>query len=186
MLCPPTATNFQWRNEMKNQMSLWVGYLLLAGVCMAPRAAHAQCTNASLVGGWGYELSGMITLSPWYQQFRAEAGLFTFDGAGNFTLTDTVSINGTVTRGQLSQGTYTVNSNCTGTLAVHRDPQVVHFTFQLATTSPVLLGTFPIPTIMPTDMALQCTDPDAEAYFPVQPGIGPGYRSVYVGTAAPQ
>jgi len=48
---------------------------------------------------------------------RAEIGIVTFDGAGNFTGKDTYNVAGVVARGTLT-GTYVVNADCTGSLTV--------------------------------------------------------------------
>jgi len=82
---------------------------------------HAQsgCSVASLSGNYGFiQPAGSVHLSakapsvPW--QF---AGLVTFDGAGNASASYAVSINGKIYTNQTVAGPYTVNSDCTGTVA---------------------------------------------------------------------
>ena len=149
---------------MKSQISLWI-LCFMASVFLAPHVAHAQCNNASLDNGWAYSLSGTVQPKGTVQ-VRTEAGLLTFDGAGHFTLKDTASINGTVTRWQVSQGTYYVNPNCTGALIVHRDSYVVHFSFTLSVNTLTLAG----------------TDTDIQEWDPVNSV----YVSTYSGTATKQ
>jgi hypothetical protein len=43
-------------------------------------------------------------------------GVLTFDGTGSFTDTHTLSVNGVIFRGLQRPGTYTVNSDCTGSM----------------------------------------------------------------------
>ena len=86
------------------------------------RAVYAQsgCTNATLTGNYGFVFSGLGTetkstnskLVPFYGE-----GLGTFDGVGSFSATYTFSLNGDggVPNNPYS-ATYTVNSDCTGSL----------------------------------------------------------------------
>lgn len=84
---------------------LFTSFFLLG---LAPEI-RAQCSVATLSGTYGYTASGSaIGIGP-----VVSAGVWTFDGAGNFTLVDTESLNGTIIRRNLT-GTYTVQANCTG------------------------------------------------------------------------
>ena len=49
----------------------------------------------------------------------AAAGLLVFDGAGHVAVTDSVSVNGSITRLETYTGTYFVNSNGAGSLTLH-------------------------------------------------------------------
>ena len=82
---------------------------------------HAQsgCSVATLSGNYGFiQPAGFTRLHPkspsvpW--QFE---GLLTFDGSGNASATYATAVNGQVFTNQTTAGTYTVNSNCTGSLA---------------------------------------------------------------------
>jgi hypothetical protein len=83
-------------------------------------AVHAQCTNATLTGNYGVIWSGFTAPGkaqkgnevPW-----AGAGVVTFDGAGNFSTSYSGAVNGSVFTGSTAEGTYVVNSDCTGSLA---------------------------------------------------------------------
>jgi len=151
---------------MKKQINLWA-FAAVACVFLAPHAAHAQCTNATLSNGWGYLLSGtdLVGVST---EHRTEIGLFTFDGAGHFNLIDSGSIDGTITRWQTSIGTYYVNPDCTGALIVHRDPRIVHFNFTISGDH--------------TTLTLACTDSDAQVWN----SMTHVYVSTYTGTATKQ
>ncbi len=81
--------------------------------------AQSGCTNATLIGGYGFTLGGFLQVKPGQPVANnsafGESGLRTFDGNGNFSDFDTISVAGTVFR-QTPTGTYTVNDNCTGTM----------------------------------------------------------------------
>lgn len=92
-----------------------VALVVLPGVT----AVHAQCTNATLTGNYGYNFPGFVTPGrgtmgnevPW-----AVVGVVTLDGAGNISNRYTAAINGVIYTGQTASGTYTVNSDCTGSI----------------------------------------------------------------------
>lgn len=82
-----------------------------------PRAAVVWAT---LAGNYGFmQPSGFI--APGHSVNGAEVpwqgvGILAFDGAGNFSATYSVSVNGNVFTNQTASGPYTVNSDCTGSL----------------------------------------------------------------------
>lgn len=74
------------------------------------------CTVASLHGSYGYYLSGPeIGLGP-----VAAVGIVTVDGAGGLSARDTVSNNGVIGH-RNGSGTYTMKSNCTGSVSLDGD-----------------------------------------------------------------
>ena len=97
--------------------------LVAAGACLSGWAQGAQspgCDASTLRGSYAIQLTGIVsgvnpTITPVFG--RAEIGIVTFDGAGNFTGKDTYNVAGVVARGTLT-GTYTVNADCTGSLTV--------------------------------------------------------------------
>ena|SRR5215467_7351111 len=97
-------------------------------------SAHAQgCSNALLQGrSFGYTSTG--TLLPVYaQRFAgpfAEVGTQTFDLNGSTLATATLSANGNIQQVTI-QGTYTVNSDCTGSMTLYVLPfqSTVHVCF---------------------------------------------------------
>jgi hypothetical protein len=95
---------------------------------------YAQCGNATLTGGYafiyggsnapGHSVTGKNTFG------NAAVGVFTFDGAGTFTVSYTIVFNGhAMSTSVPDTGTYTVNSDCTGTLT----DATVNAHFNLAT-----------------------------------------------------
>jgi hypothetical protein len=85
---------------------------------------HAQsgCTYATLNGNYAFTISGWATPPPKVLTEGkssipiAIVGVASFDGAGNWSTSFTYSHNGDISSGIAVPGTYTVNSNCTGTL----------------------------------------------------------------------
>ena len=128
---------------MKSRFSLWVMCLLFASVFLLPQAAHAQCNATTLTGSWSYSLVSGFTpqpTGPYSNPFSVSFGTIVADGAGNFKDTDTsISFLGSFGPGAAgvnTQGTYTVNPNCTGTLTFHINSLAVHFDFVLVNGGP--------------------------------------------------
>ncbi len=91
------------------------GLLLAAGPALLAQDPP-PCDATTLTGAYSVSLKGNYydSTGNWY--FYTLVGLYTFDGAGNLTGTDTVSYDGTVTK-RKTTGTYTVNTDCTATIA---------------------------------------------------------------------
>ena len=100
------------------------------GLAAVVQAARTGCSKGSLRGNYGFQISGTIV------GFGPIGGiaLVTFDGEGNFTQTDNVTVNGfpNVPANRPGSGTYDVNSDCTGTQTLNSGGQVSHTTFVLA------------------------------------------------------
>ena len=98
----------------------FLGAMVSAPVSYA-RSIEAQdkddeCTVASLHGSYGYFLSGpLIGLGP-----VAAVGIVTLDGGGGLSARDTVTNNGVIDH-RIGSGTYSINSNCTGSLSLNGD-----------------------------------------------------------------
>ncbi len=86
-------------------------YLSLAATAQAESPA---CSLALTAGKWGFSTSGaVVDIGP-----RSSLGIFTLDAAGNLLNGKaTASLNGSVTD-EIFSGTYTVNPDCTGKLAI--------------------------------------------------------------------
>lgn len=116
---------------MKRTISLLLTIAVLAAVATLTLAVkhhftvlpvvHASgCSDATLTGNYAIVWSGFATPSnsttgnevPW-----AGAGVVQYDGAGNFSASWTNALNGRILPGLAAAGTYTVNSNCTGSLS---------------------------------------------------------------------
>jgi len=91
-----------------------VGVLVFMTIALAKSAQAAGFSNASLKGGYSF-LGNHWTANPNSNE-SARVGLWTFDGAGNWTESYTQITDGVVTTGTVS-GTYTVKSNGTGTIS---------------------------------------------------------------------
>ena len=87
----------------------------------APRVVHAQtgCGLASLSGTYGFNFAGVYFDSSGNTVYDSSAGLWTLDGQGNVTGKETDSFDGQIFRADTYTGTYTVNSDCTGSLTTN-------------------------------------------------------------------
>jgi hypothetical protein len=112
--------NFAEEDAMKCTIArTMLGIVLYGTCCLAvPGTVRAQeedgCSNATVAGKWGVTTNGTVVgIGP-----RASVGVFTLDVAGNLLNGKaTASLNGSVTNETFS-GTYTVNPDCTGKLAI--------------------------------------------------------------------
>ena len=87
---------------------------------MTKSTAYAQCSNATLTGSYGFKGDGFGTHNGHGNAIPfAQVGVVTFDGAGNasFTVTQVLNSSGAEFF-EAIPGTYTVNSDCTGTVTI--------------------------------------------------------------------
>src|SRR5262249_34784628 len=89
--------------------------VLLTGFVLGPVALQAKdhgCSTVTAAGNWAFSDTGsIIGLGPF-----GAIGTFTLDAAGNVSGEQTNSVNGKIPPDHLKfAGTYTVNSDCTGT-----------------------------------------------------------------------
>ena len=101
-----------------------------------PPSDNPQCTDENLHGRYGYIVSGwLVSLPPVALAPIAAVGIVTFDGEGVLNAQDTFNNSGVISRrGVLPQtgvGTYTVNSNCTGSATVAGDFAGLTFDFMI-------------------------------------------------------
>ena len=89
--------------------------IALAGAAQATGPLSERCTVATLKGSYGYSVTGALTAGPSAGPFAA-VGRFTFDGLGTFQNVRTISRNGTILPQVAGTGTYTVNTDCTGSV----------------------------------------------------------------------
>jgi hypothetical protein len=85
------------------------------------RGSQTSCSNATLNGLYMYANSGYQSVSPSLVPL-AVTGKNIFYGNGKFDSLATLSIGGTIIPNDAAPGTYTVNSDCTGTAIVHMTP----------------------------------------------------------------
>jgi len=91
----------------------------------AQTQGRVTCTLAGLKGTFGLETSGVFI----GVGAVAFDGLFTLDGTGTVSGSESGSVAGTIFKGQSVSGTYTVASNCTGTFTVTVLGQTEHASF---------------------------------------------------------
>jgi len=97
-----------------------------AGIAAAavPLTSTAQCPLGNATKHGTYLVSGtgtIVGVGP-----ISAAGEITYDGQGNSIATVTLSVNGTIHSGVTVTGTYTVNSDCTGS---HSESDGAHYDF---------------------------------------------------------
>jgi len=90
-----------------------LGIALLLGLCLSVYAA-ASCSNATLVGNYGFTITGVDSSG----SRSASVGQLTADGKGNFTGIFTNSTAGVISSNVALTGTYSVKTNCTGTTTI--------------------------------------------------------------------
>ncbi len=89
-----------------------------AGIVRSVRAQEG-CTLATLQGNYVYIVRADTRSDLPDPGFpTVVVGARTFDGAGNLSGVDTVSRGGQITRGGTNTGTYTLGSDCTGTMTI--------------------------------------------------------------------
>jgi hypothetical protein len=91
--------------------------LLLSLAAVASAQVPRTCSLAGEAGEWGYTVTGTLILPTGAAPF-AVVGRNTIDAEGNFSGTQTTVVGGKVVE-NTTQGTITVNSDCTGTITVN-------------------------------------------------------------------
>jgi hypothetical protein len=107
-------------------MKIRIAKTTIAAMLLTATAAWAQdsafqkvCTNATLEGDYGFTVTGTRPSGPGGPvEMIVGVAMTHFDGNGNLTQTDNIhgSISGLVTPNRQGAGTYTINSDCTGTM----------------------------------------------------------------------
>ncbi len=100
--------------------------VLLSLAIAKPGAAQNTCTNASFTGPYGYTITGVVVNSDASFYSVAESGTVTADGNGNLRGSNTFSEAGQI-KSQTFTGTYTVSSDCTGTVTTNDSSGPAHF-----------------------------------------------------------
>jgi hypothetical protein len=100
--------------------------LLAAGLALAQSAGSENlgCSNATIIGTYAFQITGQILAPAAVAGPVAGVALTVFDGFGNLTQVDNVVHNGVVPveDWRPAVGTYTVNTNCTGTFTFTPQP----------------------------------------------------------------
>jgi len=129
--------------RMMNSVSTAMIFAGFFGLVIVPAAFGdgGNCNYGNLNGNFGFTLTGSRTdTNP---GARSAVGQLTADGNGNLSGSETQSNNGTIVTGVTEQGTYTVNSNCSGsaTLTLSKgDTTTRHFNFEILHNSEEVLG----------------------------------------------
>jgi hypothetical protein len=89
----------------------------------AQQGGLTTCSLATLKGLYMFAQSGYTTVNGSLAP-EGVTGKDIFHGNGSFDSLATISIGGDIIPGDASPGTYTVNSDCTGTVTVHMTPPV--------------------------------------------------------------
>ena len=114
---------------MHLQYGNWIGLAVLAFASVGSGSASAACSNATLNGAYGLIASGLSETDV----STVAVDRFVADGNGNLSGSGTQSGNGTIETVTFS-GTYSVASNCTGTVtATNQFDQVSNYNFTLDT-----------------------------------------------------
>jgi len=134
---------------MKSKIAVWVSAAALAGALCVHMAATAHpahgtyggvksiaaaadnngCSNATLKGDYGYGVNGISTIPP--AGSVAILGKITSDGKGDFTGSANGSIAGLILTDMPITGTYSLASDCTGTLTTFYPAFTAHFSLVL-------------------------------------------------------
>lgn len=100
----------------KNAWTLLAGlFLATLVVSMAPSAYARECSMAGAAGTYGFTGSGTLLL-PTGPVLVAAVGKITLNADGSLSGTEARSIGGPFANETIGPGTWTVNSDCTGTL----------------------------------------------------------------------
>jgi hypothetical protein len=108
------------RSTIAKTLTMAAVTALALAISPAAKASDKGCTNATLRGSYAQTGSGVITAPPDQAGPFANVGTLVFDGNGGLTGTLVVS-SGTSSQAT-ETGTYTVNSDCTGTYTVQIAP----------------------------------------------------------------
>jgi hypothetical protein len=98
---------------------------IFALACLATPSSHAQiCSTHSLRGSYGYTVTGSVVtpFGPLTAGPFAAVGRIVFDGFGHVTTVRSLSDSGNVLQGDAGTGTYSVNSDCTGSFNITVGP----------------------------------------------------------------
>jgi hypothetical protein len=95
----------------------------LSGAVWAGGSDDLGCSNATLRGLYMFAQSGYTTVNGSLVP-ESVTGKDIIYGNGKFDSLATISVAGTIIPGDAAPGTYTVNSDCTGSLTVHMTPPV--------------------------------------------------------------
>ena len=100
-----------------NGKTFTIAALTALALGLGPTAKAQGCSNATLNGTFSYKGTGAILTPPDFAGPLNEVGTLTFNGNGGVTGAGVLNQGGTASP-LTKTGTYTVNSDCTGTFSV--------------------------------------------------------------------
>ena len=109
------------RSTIRKTFTMAAVTALALALSSTAKADNKGCSNATLRGSYAQTGTGVITAPPDQAGPFANVGTLIFDGNGGLTGTLVVSSNGSSSPAT-ETGTYTVNSDCTGTYTVQIAP----------------------------------------------------------------
>ena len=107
--------------QRRTSIAMVLCVAILGGVAPTAKADDKGCSNTSVQGTFAYTSTGAIASPPDIAGPFVEVGTQTFDGKGGTTGAATLSQNGNILPITVT-GTYTVNSDCTGTATLQVSP----------------------------------------------------------------
>src|SRR5215469_15870723 len=111
----------KWLSEVTPLAAIAV--LVLSVAAWAGGTDDSGCSNATLRGLYLFAQSGYTTVNASLVP-ESVTGKDIIYGNGKLDSLATISVGGTIIPGDAAPGTYTVNSDCTGTLTIHMTPPV--------------------------------------------------------------
>jgi hypothetical protein len=110
------ASKEKYMQSIIKKISFALAVLALVGSGANAQGPGHRCSVDKLHGQYGFKIDGSnVTPAPGK---IAAVGTQSFDGAGNFSATNYLSLNGVVGLYSFT-GTYTVNPDCTGIVTAH-------------------------------------------------------------------
>lgn len=135
------------------------------GGILAKVYAQDGCSVRTLHGSYGGAADGLITTGPPPVSTSATIPIAvmaveTFDGAGNFSASNTTNLGGLVFTSPAS-GTYTVNADCTGSVVSNlSNGEVIHFSFAIVDRGRQLLSVSTDPGVVSFATAIKVGKPE--------------------------
>jgi hypothetical protein len=122
------------KNRILKLSTMAASALMVCGSLLLANAASAEyCSNTTLLGAYGYHAEGALSPAPNLTLTFRSVGMTRFDGSGHVSWVEHTVIGG-VSLGPgftPAKGTYTVNSNCTGSAVINTPnspvPLVLYF-----------------------------------------------------------
>lgn len=94
-------------------------FALSLAASSAVTAKASVCDNSTIRGNYAYTIHGQVFIPNGPTLFIDGLARTTFDGQGNVTELDAIAVNGNIAPGWVpNTGIYSVNPDCTGTIAV--------------------------------------------------------------------